>query len=560
MRLALLSLDSTVGDLAGNSARIRSAAEPLARTGVPLIVTPELSLLGYPPRDLLLRAGLVERCMQTAHELAADLARGGAGESAVLVGTPWPCESGAGISNACLVLRGGAVECVYRKRLLPQYDVFDEARYFKAGHQPLCIHVGGQRVGLLLCEDLWRGEDVGEGTYLGDPVADSVGEGAQLLVAMSASPFCAGKHLQRLRVLHSAAHRAGRSIAMVNASGANDDFVFDGGSCLMHPDGSGAFTRPFGDVELVTALDVHDRVPDAAVEADEIAQAVVEGIRGYVRKTGHRSALLGLSGGIDSALLAALAVAALGADAVRGVSMPSQYSSEGSLSDAKDTAKRLGMRSPDLLPIHDLHALARRQFGASCDLAGLTDENLQSRLRGLTLMTLSNATGALVLSTGNKSELAVGYSTLYGDMVGGLAPLGDLTKQQVYAIARRLNACPQIIGLAKAPIPAASIDKAPSAELRPGQVDQDSLPPYDMLDAIVEGWVDEERTVEEIATRNAFDLSVVQRWTRAIDAAQYKRFQAPLILKVSARAFGPGRRMPLAMRSTPDVRSLGVGN
>jgi len=560
MRLALLSLDSTVGDLAGNSARIRSAAEPLARTGVPLIVTPELSLLGYPPRDLLLRAGLVERCMQTAHELAADLARGGAGESAVLVGTPWPCESGAGISNACLVLRGGAVECVYRKRLLPQYDVFDEARYFKAGHQPLCIHVGGQRVGLLLCEDLWRGEDVGEGTYLGDPVADSVGEGAQLLVAMSASPFCAGKHLQRLRVLHSAAQRAGRSIAMVNASGANDDFVFDGGSCLMHPDGSGAFTRPFGDVELVTALDVHDRVPDAAVEADEIAQAVVEGIRGYVRKTGHRSALLGLSGGIDSALLAALAVAALGADAVRGVSMPSQYSSEGSLSDAKDTAKRLGMRSPDLLPIHDLHALARRNFGASCDLAGLTDENLQSRLRGLTLMTLSNATGALVLSTGNKSELAVGYSTLYGDMVGGLAPLGDLTKQQVYAIARRLNACPQIIGLAKAPIPAASIDKAPSAELRPGQVDQDSLPPYDMLDAIVEGWVDEERTVEEIATRNAFDLSVVQRWTRAIDAAQYKRFQAPLILKVSARAFGPGRRMPLAMRSTPDVRSLGVGN
>jgi NAD+ synthetase len=554
MRLALLSLDSTVGDLAGNAAKIRSAAEPLARTGVPLIVTPELSLLGYPPRDLLLRAGLLEHCMQAARKLAADLARGGAGESAVLVGAPWPCESGAGISNACLVLRSGAVECVYRKRLLPQYDVFDEARYFKAGNQPLCIDVAGQRVGLLLCEDLWRGEDVGEGTYFSDPVGDSVGEGAELLVAMSASPFFAGKHAQRLRVLHAAAQRAGRSIAMVNASGANDDFIFDGGSCLMHPDGSGAFTRPFGDVELVTGLDVHERTPDAAAEVDELARAVVAGIRGYVRKTGHRSVLLGLSGGIDSALLAALAVAALGSDAVRGVSMPSQYSSAGSRSDAIDTAQRLGMRPPDLLPIEDLHALARKHLGVRCDLSGLTDENLQSRLRGLTLMTLSNATSALVLSTGNKSELAVGYSTLYGDMVGGLAPLGDLTKQQVYAIARRLNECPHVIGLGTPPIPPASIDKAPSAELRPGQLDQDSLPPYDMLDAIVEGWVDEERTVEEIATRNAFDVTVVQRWTRAIDAAQYKRFQAPLILKVSARAFGPGRRMPLAMRWTPDVR------
>lgn len=554
MRLALLSLDSTVGDLAGNAAQIRAAVGPLAHAGVPLIVTPELSLLGYPPRDLLLRAGLLERCMQSAQMLAADLARGGAGESAVLVGAPWPCESGAGISNACLVLRGGSVECVYRKRLLPQYDVFDEARYFKAGHQPLCIDVHGQRVGLLLCEDLWRGEDVGEGTYFGDPVGDSVGEGAQLLVAMSASPFFAGKHPQRLRVLHAAAQRTGCPIAMVNALGANDDFIFDGGSCLMHPDGSGAFTQPFGDVQLVTALDVHERTPDAAAEADELARAVVEGIRGYVRKTGHRSVVLGLSGGIDSALLAALAVAALGPDAVRGVSMPSQYSSEGSRSDAIDTARRLGMRSPDLLPIHDFHALARTLLGTSCDLSGLTDENLQSRLRGITLMTLSNATGALVLSTGNKSELAVGYATLYGDMVGGLAPLGDLTKQQVYAIARRLNECPQIIGLSAAPIPPASMDKAPSAELRAGQVDQDSLPPYDMLDAIVEGWVDEERTVEEIAARNGLDLAMVERWTRAIDAAQYKRFQAPLILKVSARAFGPGRRMPLAMRWTPDAR------
>lgn len=553
MRLALLSLDSIVGDLAGNAARIRAAAEPIARDGVPLIATPELSLLGYPPRDLLLRTGLIERCIEATRTLAVELARGGAGESAVIVGTPWPCESGAGISNACVVLRRGAVECVYRKRLLPQYDVFDEARYFTAGHQPVCMDVMGQRVGLLLCEDLWRGEDVGEGSYFGDPVGDSVGEGAQLLVAMSASPFFAGKHVQRLRVLHAAAQRVGRPIAMVNALGANDDFVFDGGSCVMHPDGRGAFTQAFGDDQLCTVLDVREQAPAAAAEADELARAVVAGIRGYVRKTGHRGVLLGLSGGIDSALLAALAVAALGPNAVRGVSMPSQYSSEGSRSDAIDTAKRLGMRSPDLLPIHDLHVLARQHFGTHCDLSGLTDENLQSRLRGITLMTLSNATGALVLSTGNKSELAVGYATLYGDMVGGLAPLGDLTKRQVYAIARRINECPQVIGLSTAPIPPSSIEKPPSAELRPGQVDQDSLPPYDTLDAIVEGWVDEERTVEEIATRNALDLSVVRRWTRAIDAAQYKRFQAPLILKVSARAFGPGRRMPLAMRWTPDA-------
>jgi NAD+ synthetase len=554
MRLALLSLDATVGDLAGNAARIRAAVEPIARDGVPLIVTPELSLLGYPPRDLLLRAGLLERSMQTAQTLAGELARSGAGQSAVLVGAPWPSESGAGVSNACLVLRGGVVECVYRKRLLPQYDVFDEARYFKPGYQPLCIDVNGTRLGLLLCEDLWRGEDVGEGAYFGDPVADCVGEGAKLLVAMSASPFFAGKHAQRLHVLHAAAQRAGHPIVMVNASGANDDFVFDGGSCVMHPDRSGAFTLPFVERELLTTLDVRERAPDSEAEADQLAHAVVEGIRGYVRKTGHRSALLGLSGGIDSALLAALSVAALGPDSVRGVSMPSKYSSEGSRSDAFESAKRLCMQPPDLLPIHDLHALARTHFGAACELSGLTDENLQSRLRGITLMTLSNATGALVLSTGNKSELAVGYSTLYGDMVGGLAPLGDLTKQQVYAMARRLNECPQVIGLSTAPIPAASIEKAPSAELRANQVDQDSLPPYNILDAIVEGWVDEERTVEEIAARNSLDLELVQRWTRAIDAAQYKRFQAPLILKLSARAFGPGRRMPLAMRWNADAR------
>jgi len=554
MRIALLSLDATVGDLAGNAARIRAAAAPIARAGVPLIASPELSLLGYPPRDLLLRAGLVPACVHSAEALAADLATDGAGECAVLVGAPWPSESGAGISNACLLLRGGVVESVYRKRLLPQYDVFDEARYFRPGHHPCCIEADGQRIGLLLCEDLWRGEDVGEASYLGDPVGDSVAEGAQLLVAMSASPFFAGKQAQRLRVLRAAALRSGRPIAMVNASGANDDFIFDGGSCLMQPDGSGAFTQPFGEWQLVTTTDASHAVPDAAPETDDLARAVVEGIRGYVRKTGHRSVLIGLSGGIDSALLAALAVAALGASAVRGVSMPSQYSSKGSRSDAMDTAQRLGMQVPDLLPIHDMHALARTHFGTLCDVSGLTDENLQSRLRGITLMTLSNATGALVLSTGNMSEMAVGYATLYGDMVGGLAPLGDLTKHQVYAIARRINESPQVIGLARAPIPPASIDKPPSAELRPGQVDQDSLPPYEVLDAIVEGWVDDERTVEEIAARNDLSPALVERWTRAIDAAQYKRFQAPLILKVSARAFGPGRRMPLAMRWSPGAR------
>lgn len=553
MRVAAIQLDSVVGDLEGNAARILDAAVRAHADGAELAVTAELSLVGYPPRDILLREGFVAACERACDRLARELASRGAGELALIVGLPTAARRGPRpTANSVAILRNGIVERIYSKRLLPSYDVFDESRYFSAGDECVEIEVGSGRVGVLICEDLWRGDDVMEGgRYVADPLAETVARGAKVVVAPSASPFFALKHTRRLELLAQRARESGAAILSVNAVGSNDDFVFDGGSCLVDREGVIASAPRFREASLVIDTErASDRSTSAgsmAVE-EELARAIMCAIEGYVRKSGHERVLLGLSGGIDSALVAALAVAAIGPAQVRGVSMPGPHSSHGSVHDAIECASLLGMKTPDSIPILDSYETLRTAVSRAELVEGLTDENLQSRLRGITLMTLSNATGALVLSTGNKSELAVGYATLYGDMCGGLAPLGDLLKGQVYAVARWINEHSSSLGLPRAPIPQASIDKPPSAELRPNQTDQDSLPPYDILDRIVSLFVDEERSSESIARELSLDLAVVNRWTSAIDRAHYKRFQAPIIPKLSARAFGPGRRLPLAMR------------
>lgn len=554
MRIALLQLDSTVGDIRGNAALIRDAALKAHGENCQLAVTPELALCGYPPRDLLLRDGFVAACEEACGHIARELMEQGAGDLALAIGLPMLVKGKARpIANAVAIVRAGRIESTYFKRLLPQYDVFDEARYFAPGEAPLTIEVAGEQVAILICEDMWRGEELGvRGVYEKDPLAQSAAMGARIAVVPSASPFFAGKQAKRLEVLRARARSSGMSIVSVNAAGANDDFVFDGGSSVTWPSGAQQVGHRFASQSLIvdTALPVSSSNTGTEVtsSAEELARAIISAIRGYVFKSGHKGVLIGLSGGIDSALVAALGVAALGPAAVRGVLMPSKYSSDGSILDAQESARLLGMASPDVLPISQAHALMSQHLSQSGHIAGLTDENLQSRLRGLTLMTLSNATGALVLSTGNKSELAVGYATLYGDMCGGLAPLGDLLKTQVYEVAAWLNANARAVGLHGPPIPQNSIDKVPSAELRPNQSDQDSLPPYEVLDRIVRGWVDAEQSAKQIANSQQLPLELVERWTQAIDRAQFKRFQSPLIPKLSARAFGAGRRIPLAMR------------
>jgi len=527
----------------GNLARIAEAARTAASQGADLAVTTELAVCGYPPRDLIEREGFVERCEQAVAALAGQC------PLPMLVGSPR--RVGRRTRNAVAFLRGGRIEAWYDKRLLPTYDVFDEWRHFEPGTEPLVVELRGTRLGVLVCEDLWRADDaVGPGRYGCDPVAECAALGVRAIVVLSASPFRLGKHQRQMGILQSAAERIRGSVVSVNQVGANDDLVFDGASALVGAQGAIAELPRFAESVETLDLDLPARPIEPRDGEHDTFRALVAAIEGYLRKTGHARALIGLSGGIDSAVVAALCVRALGPAKVRGVMMPSRFSSDHSLSDARATAAALGMQPPDLLPIAPAHELLARSIGGVEPLQGLADENLQSRLRGLTLMALSNATGAMVVSTGNKSELAVGYATLYGDMCGGIAPIGDLTKGRVYALARWMNDHHARAGFARPPVPEGSITKPPSAELRPDQRDQDTLPPYDELDAIVHGFVDLEQSPQSIARSTGFDEAMVRRWCLAIDRAQFKREQAGVVPKISTRAFGPGRRLPLAMRET----------
>lgn len=568
MRLALAQINPTVGDIDANAERIVSFAHRAAEEGADLVVFPELCVTGYPPRDLLLQEGFVEAAEGAADRLAGELPRG----LTAVVGLPLRVGGRRnGQTNTVLVLRGGERVARYDKRLLPTYDVFDEDRYFCAGDRPVIVEVAGVRVGLSICEDLWKGEDAGfADRYAAAP--DPVGElatplsgepGARVIVSPSASPFVLGKAKRHHALLSGHASRHRVYVASVNQVGGNDELIFDGHATVYGPDGSLVAGAP-GFVEHLLVHGVGESgegavaAPRVESSAEELlTRALVLGVRDYCRKTGFRSAVIGLSGGIDSAVTAVIAAAALGPQNVMGVSMPSRYSSPGSVGDAVELARRVGIPHRTI-PIE-------RAFGAFEEsLAGVfagraadvTEENIQSRVRGTLLMAISNKFGSIVLTTGNKSELAVGYCTLYGDMNGGLAVLSDVTKQRVYAVAEWINAHFRELGLGplvtEPPIPEETIRKPPSAELRPDQKDEDTLPPYGVVDEIVSRYVESRQSPRRIVAETGFDGATVARVVRLIDVSEYKRKQAALGLKVTGVAFGSGRRFPIAQRYRPE--------
>ena len=540
MKLALAQINTTVGDFAGNLALIRKAYARGMADGAELVVAPELAITGYPPRDLLLKSGFIEGNLAALTELAQSV-----GEVGLVVGHVGINEKHPGRQavNAVSLLHHGKVAATRTKTLLPTYDVFDEDRYFEPAPDNTPVEFNGRKLGLTICEDVWNDDSFwADPRYRANPVDGLVKQGAEVIVNVSASPWNLGKEGMRREMLASLAAKAQRPVVYCNAVGGNDELVFDGGSLALNAQGE-VLAAGAQFTEALVAVDLGGTV-QAVSEPQEMAllhDALVLGVQDYLGKCGFRSAVIGLSGGIDSAVTAALAVKALGAGNVRGISMPSAYSSQGSLDDSAALAANLGIQY-DVIPIHAgfemMKASLEPIFGDRPE--DVTEENMQARLRGLILMATSNKFGSLVLTTGNKSELAVGYCTLYGDMCGGLAVISDVPKTKVFELAHWINRDEVII-------PEATITKPPSAELRPDQKDQDSLPPYEVLDAILERYVVESQSVSEIVT-SGFDEATVQRIVRLIDLNEYKRRQAAPGLKVTSKAFGVGRRIPVAQR------------
>ena len=493
MKVALAQVNTTVGDLAGNEARIRAAYARGVAAGVTLVVFPELTITGYPPRDLLLKRSFVAENLAVLERLAATTNS----ETGILVGfVSGPVnQPGREVSNGVALLVGGRVAAVRTKSLLPTYDVFDEDRYFEPAQENTPVDFAGHKIGLTICEDIWNDEDFWpERRYRRNPPMELAAAGAEILFNISASPWHLGKENTRHEMLRSLALKAKRPVVFCNQVGGNDELVFDGGSLVFNAAGElVARGRMFGEDFLVVDTEATEPVAAVAALPEElIHDALVLGLRDYLHKCGFRSAVLGLSGGIDSALVGYLAAEALGRENVRGVALPSQYSSPGSLADAQALAERLGLQY-DVIPIQPPFDAVKAQLATVFAGRGedTTEENIQARLRGVMLMALSNKFGSLLLTTGNKSELAVGYCTLYGDMCGGLAVISDVPKTMVYRLARWINREREII-------PAASITKAPSAELRSNQTDQDSLPPYEVLDAILDAYVVQLKSFVEI--------------------------------------------------------------
>ena len=541
LRIGLLQVNTTAGDLDGNAALIVRGVRAAAEQGADLVVTPELALMGYLPRDLLMSQGFVDRAYRMLEQMAAELR----GAPALLVGlaTKNPAPAGRPLLNSAAVVRDGAVGPLFHKTLLPTYDVFDEDRYFEPAREPGIFDFRGWRLGTSICEDIWNDRDFWQRQrYQRDPVETLVAEGAEAILNLSASPFYVSKQTLREDMLGHMTRRHERPLVMVNQVGGNDDLIFDGESCAFDADGRlFARTRAFEEdlivVDLATAtgsIAQHDFTPEA-----EIWNALVLGVRDYARKTHFQRALLGLSGGVDSALTAAIAADALGADNVLGVLMPSCYSSQGSIDDSLELARNLRIRTV-ALPISGIMQMYESvlQDAFAGRPKDVTEENIQSRIRGNLLMALSNKFCSLLLTTGNKSELSVGYCTLYGDMNGGLAVIADLPKTMVYRVSHWRNE-------RKPDIPEAVLTKPPSAELRPDQTDQDTLPPYDLLDQILELHVERSQSAEEIIAQG-FDEATVRRVLRLVRNAEFKRKQAAPVLKVTSRAFGTGWRMPIA--------------
>jgi NAD+ synthase (glutamine-hydrolysing) len=544
VKIALGQLNPTIGDFAGN---VRSIAEALARAeaaGAELLVTPELSVCGYPPRDLLERPAFVAAAQRALGELAAR-ARG----TALIVGFPQPINAAEGatrrVANSAALLHEGRVISVHRKSLLPTYDVFDEWRYFEPATEVTSVRLGGRVLGISICEDIWNDADFWpQRLYREDPIEKLVAAGAELLVNISASPYSIDKRHLRPRMLATTARRWKRPLVFVNQVGGHDDLVFDGSSLAIDAGGE-VFARAAEHEPDLLVVDTDARAgelrPFEPDDARSALAALVLGTRDYARRCGFRQAVLGLSGGIDSALVAAIAARALGPENVLGVAMPSRYSSQGSRSDAAALAHNLGIGLREI-PIEQvfsayLETLAPAFAGRAPDVA---EENLQARVRGGLLMALSNKFASLLLTTGNKSELATGYCTLYGDMAGGLAVISDVPKTMVYRLAHAVNA-----EAGREVIPRSTLDKPPSAELRPDQKDQDSLPPYEVLDPILEAHLEDGLDREALYERG-FPPAIVDEVLRLVRGSEYKRRQAAPGLKVTGKAFGPGRRFPIA--------------
>jgi NAD+ synthase (glutamine-hydrolysing) len=545
MKIALAQFNPTVGDLAGNSARILSLAAQAQQRGANLAVFSELCLCGYPPQDLLERPAFIDRNLKELKELAKKL------PVPAIVGYAGRVKKGRGkaIANKAALLCGGRIVFEQSKMLLPTYDVFDESRYFQPAEQQSTYDFGNEHLGITICEDVWNDKNFWPNClYDRDPVTELVAKGTTLFLNISASPYTIDKRALRFDMLRSIAKSHQRPVVYVNQVGGNDSLIFDGASLALTADGKVAAQALAFEEDLVlfdTETSQGEIHPQPRQEIEYAYRALVIGTRDYVSKCGFKKVLVGLSGGIDSAVVAAIAVDALGAENVQGVSMPGPYSSEGSRDDAKALAKNLGINLITL-PIGEVFDSYRKALAPAFGErpADVTEENIQARIRGNYLMALSNKFGSMLLSTGNKSELAVGYCTLYGDMAGGLAVISDVPKLMVYELARWINREREVI-------PRATIDKPPSAELRPDQKDEDSLPPYDVLDRILKAYIEDLRCPQEIADHYGFDLKLVRDIALLVDRSEYKRKQAAPGLKITSRAFGFGRPFPIAQRFIP---------
>ncbi|MBI1335745.1 MAG: NAD+ synthase [Phycisphaera sp.] len=556
MKIALAQINPTVGDIAGNSRLIGDSIDSARQARADLVVFPELAVIGYPPKDLLLKPVAIEQSVTAVNQLASRCT-----DIAAVIGYPCPSDDprkGLALYNAAAFCAGGRIVKRHIKSLLPTYDVFDESRYFAPAHgQDVDLtEYMSVKLGISICEDLWNDREMFSRTlYHDNPIDRLAAAGATHFVNASASPYVVRKHEFRLKLFAHAARKHKLPLFYCNQVGGNDELVFDGNSCAFDAQGKLiAHAKDFVDDLLVVDTDDHssNRLETYKTGLESIYHALVLGLRDYCRKCGFKSVVVGLSGGIDSALTAALCVAAMGRENVRGVAMPSRFSSDHSVHDAKELARRLGIPF-DIVPISKAHEAFEGVLSGV--FAGLTpdttEENIQARIRGVILMAMSNKFGSLLVTTGNKSELAVGYCTLYGDMAGGLAILSDVPKTTVWELSRWINTDPAspLLGQYQQPvIPESSIEKVPSAELRPNQTDQDSLPPYDMLDEVIERYVEKEQSAREIIEKTGYDAQMVARVVRLIDINEYKRKQAAPGIKVTGRAFGFGRRMPIAQR------------
>ncbi|MGH9494824.1 MAG: NAD+ synthase [Candidatus Sulfotelmatobacter sp.] len=543
MKIALGQINPTVGDFSGNAAKIVNYARRAQAAGAGLILFPELSVCGYPPRDLVERASFVQKNRETAERIAVDTSG-----IAVICGLVTPAPSGAGksVMNSATLLVDGKIAFIQSKMLLPTYDVFDEMRHFAPAKSQKLFPFCGNRMALTICEDAWNDSCFWtKRLYTFDPVEALVHAGGNFVLNISASPFWIGKREFRRDMLASIAKQHKVPVALVNQVGGNDGLVFDGSSVVLNREGQVIAQGKSFEEDLIyfdSQSLTGEMNQQIAGDEGSAYSALVLGTRDYMHKCGFQKAIIGLSGGIDSALTAVIAADAVGPENVIGVGMPGPYSSQGSIDDARALAKNLGIRF-ELISINPAYEAYRGMLqevftGRKEDV---TEENIQSRARGMLLMALSNKFGAIVLSTGNKSELGVGYCTLYGDMAGGLAVISDVPKTLVYRLSQYVNS-------RRAVIPQATLEKPPSAELRPGQKDSDSLPPYEVLDAVLEDYVEDSHSPEQIASDRGFDIKVVRRVVQMVDRAEYKRQQAAPGLKISPKAFGYGRRFPIAAK------------